>query len=132
MKSNLVPHASAQGYRVTSGTCAAVIEWLGPAAVTVEEAALGAKLEPGGVLYATQWLVRVLSSGEVLASGILRQAKEAGISERTLERPKAKLNVMSRQIRVGKEARWAWSMTGRFGRVLKVSDLPKIDEDEEW
>jgi AAA domain len=132
MKSNLVPHASALGYRVTSGTCAAVIEWLGPAEVTVEEAALGAKLEPGGVLYATQWLVRVLSSGEVLASEILRQAKEAGISERTLERAKAKLNVMSRQIRVGKEARWAWSMTGRLGRILKASDLPKIDEDEEW
>jgi hypothetical protein len=51
---------------------------------------------------------------------------------RTLERAKAKLNVTSRLIRVGEEGRWAWSMTGRFGRILKLSELPKIDEEEEW
>jgi hypothetical protein len=132
MNSNLVPHASTLGYRVVSGSCAAVIEWQGAADVTAEEAALGVKQEPGGVLHAMQWLARVLSSGEVLVSEVLRQAKEAGINERTLDRAKSRLNVLSRLIRVGKEGRWAWSMTGRFGRIIKAGDLPKIDENEEW
>jgi len=132
MKSNLVPHASALGYRVVTGSCAAVIEWLGPTELTAEDAALGVKQEPGGVLHAQQWLARVLSSGEVLVSEVLRQAKEAGISERSLRRAKEGLHVQSRLIRVGKEGRWAWSMTGRFGRILKLSELPKIDQDEEW
>jgi AAA domain len=132
VKSNLVPHASALGYRVVTGSCAAVVEWLGAVDVTAEEAALGTRREPGGNLHAEQWLARVLSSGEVLVSEILRQAKEAGISERTLDRAKAKLHVQSRLIRVGKGGQWAWSMTGRFGRIVKLSELPKIDEEEKW
>jgi len=131
-KSNLVPHPIALGYRVVSGSCAAVIEWLGPSDVTAEDAAEGVKQEPGGVLHAQQWLARVLSTGEVLVCEVLRQAKEAGINERTLRRAKEGLRVQSRLIRVGKEGRWAWSMTGRFGRIVKLSELPKIDEEEEW
>jgi len=54
------------------------------------------------------------------------------VSASALDRAKLKLNVQSRLIRVGKEGRWASSITGRFGKILKTSDLPKIDEDEEW
>ena len=103
-KSNLVPHPTALDYRVASGSCAAVIGWLGPGDVTAEDAAEGVKQEPGGVLHAQQWLARVLSSGDVLVSEVLRQAKEAGISERTLERAKAKLHVTSRLIPSARKA----------------------------
>jgi len=133
LKSNPCPTPRAMAFRVVSGAGAAALEWLGPAEVTADEAARGTrKMDEAGVLVASEWLVRVLAHGEVPAAEVLRQAKAAGIAERTLERAKANLHVMSRQIRNGNERLWAWSLTDRRGNISQLTGLPKLNEDEEW
>ena len=47
---------------------------------------------------AEEFLQDVLSTGPILAKEVLRQAKEAGVSERTLKRAKANLDVRIRPL----------------------------------
>jgi hypothetical protein len=82
---------------------------------------------------AEEFLQDVLSTGPILAKEVLRQAKEAGVSERTLKRAKANLCVRSdRSHEPGVSAHWTWSLpqgcqeSGKSAKNAKNTVLEKV------
>ena len=60
---------------------------------------------------AEDFLIDVLAAGPITATEVYRQAEEAGIKHRTLERAKQSLKVKSkRRIEPGHSAHWAWHL----------------------
>jgi hypothetical protein len=138
-KANLAEPVPALAYRICSRNEQAVIEWLGPTSVTAEDAVRGPRRrERPGELLAAQFLVEELGKGEQSAAELLKRALALGISERTLERAKSTLGVYSRQVRIGDQRAWAWSLTNYAGRPIKFDKLPELDElveddfDDDW
>jgi hypothetical protein len=129
LKSNHGSTPDALAYRIKDERGVAVVEWIGPTAVTAEEASRGPdRAEPKGVLAAAEWLVQALSAGELPALEVLARALKAGISERTLERAKAEIHVRTRQVRIGRQRAWAWSLPSRSELMSEFGDLPKRDD----
>lgn len=98
---------------------ASIVEW-GEAiegnARSILAAAEGDEEGGGGAQMreAEDFLQDVLSVGPVLAKEILRQAKEAGIAERTLKRAKADMGILSRRsVESGASAHWTWELPDR-------------------
>ncbi|HKA08181.1 MAG TPA: AAA family ATPase [Gemmataceae bacterium] len=138
-KSNLGPPPPTQSYRVGVRNGQAVIEWLGPTTTTADDAAHGPRrTDRPGEVQAAQFLVEELGKGEQPAAELLKRALAAGISERTLHRAKAALNVDSRMVRIGDKRAWAWSLTDSRRRSVKFDKLPELDEivevdfDDDW
>jgi len=64
--------------------------------------------DAGAESEAREWLADLLAHGPVPAGEALRQARQAGIAERTLRRAKSDLGV--RSVKAGMGAGWAWTL----------------------
>lgn len=62
---------------------------------------------------AEEFLSSLLSDGPVEAKRVVREAVEAGISKRTLDRAKGKLGVTSRQAEGAQHSGWVWVLPDR-------------------
>ncbi len=77
------------------------LQWLGPAPMTIAEA-LTTKTEHGEKgRNAVEWLAERLASGAQRSDDVSKAAKAAGISETTLKRARATLNVLTSRDKTG-------------------------------
>lgn len=130
-KSNLAREAPSVGYRTIERGGAVCIEWLGESAHQAA-ALLGQPAsaeERTAVTEASDWLRARLESCAVAARDIRREARDAGIPERTLERAKAALAIRSGKCGFGDG--WRWELPPKAANAPKaanISDLADFDE----
>jgi hypothetical protein len=138
-KANLGPPPAGLRYRIV-GDGVGTIEWLGPVPLSADDAlnptAAGDVAPPPGVIEATDWLLRYLQAGPRRATEVVAAAREAGISERTLERAKKEAGVES-SLRTDAETGerfWKWRLKKPFDCGLPpLPPLPWQEEREkEW
>src|SRR5262245_22593094 len=97
VKSNLAAIPAPLGYRIGERDGVAVVEWLGPATAglcAAEQTAPPA--DAPGVVRATIWLLEALADGPRPAAELLLAAEDSGLCERTLEKAKKQLRVVSK------------------------------------
>jgi len=79
--------------------------------MTADQLVLGPHRGKGdALLEAVAFLERLLNSGPVAATEIYRQARAAGIADRTLFRAKVALNIESRLEWPDGQASWRWKL----------------------
>jgi hypothetical protein len=88
------------------------IGWIGPSAHTAESllAVPRDDEDKNAVQDAVETLRAILCNGMVSGDEVKREARKAGISERTLYRAKGILAVKSKLIGFGKDGKWFWSL----------------------
>jgi len=106
------------------------VEWLGRSECAAADIAAG-RNEPGqqsALRDAMYVLYSVLAEGGVPASEVIRAAKAAGISERTLKRAKHALRVQSKKRGSGRDSCWFWYLPEdeHLYRPLKDKDLDEL------
>lgn len=115
-KSNLAPLAPALAYRLVPDTLreVAVVKWDGRTTHTASQIlAVGGEDEQSGALGdAIDFLRDLLADGPVAAKEALRQAREAGVAERTLRRAQKVLKTTaSKQGAPDSDVqRWVWTL----------------------
>lgn len=78
---------------------------------------------------AEEFLAALLEDGPVEAKRVVREAAEAGISKRTLDRAKGKLGVRSRQAEGARHRGWVWALgnlTPDGGNLTATEPNPHI------
>ena len=101
VKNNLAPAAAGLGYHIVSltlpsGISTSVIEWDAAAVHLSANDVLAASGESGGAMReAREFLADVLMDGPIAADKVNEMAEARGISERTLERARKALGVVS-------------------------------------
>ncbi len=90
------------------------VGWIGESTHTAESLLAVPQNEDDrdAVQEATEVLRSILNGVDVSATEVKRQAKAAGVSEKTLLRAKAAMGVRAKKIGFGPEGRWYWSMSG--------------------
>lgn len=84
---------------------------------------------------AEEFLAALLEDGPVEAKKVVREAAEAGISKRTLDRAKGKLGVRSRQAEGARHSGWLWALEDRGnltpdrGNLTGLEPNPRISGD---
>jgi hypothetical protein len=112
-KSNLSAPPPPLAYRVADRNGHPVIEWLGRAEVTADDAARGPgrpRVRQHGVVTAADWLATALEGRERPAADVLSEARGSGISERTLDRAKSVLRVEARLASRNGRPAWLWRL----------------------
>ncbi len=114
-KSNLGPVPPSLAYRLVQSGDASRIDWEGVAEGCSASDLLAAQRDDGEGAgpreEAEAFLRELLAQGPVPAKDVERDRRAAGISERTLDRAKARLGVRARKEgRPGEAGRWAWSL----------------------
>lgn len=112
-KSNLGPVPPSLAYRLVQSVDASRIDWEGVAEGCSASDLLAAQRDDGegsGLREEAEAFLReLLAKGPVPAKDVDRDRRAAGISERTLDRAKARLGVRARhEGRPGEAGRWAW------------------------
>jgi hypothetical protein len=106
------------------------VEWLGPSRHTAADLAAGkiAADDHSALAEAHYVLYSILSKGRVPADEVIRLAKLAGISERTLKRAKCDLSVRSWKFGSGSGSRWFWELPNdeELLRPFKDQDLDNL------
>jgi hypothetical protein len=140
-KANLGPPPAGLRYRIV-GDGVGTIEWLGPVALTADEALHPPRVDDEttlpGVIEATDWLLKFLKAGPRRATDVLTAARVAGISERTLERAKKEAEVES-SLRVDpatEERFWKWRLKKPYVSPLPplepLAGWPREEPEKEW
>jgi len=108
LKCNLCPKPSGLGYRIADGR----VEWdANPVDMDANDLLRDRNTEDRSACDdARDFLADVLAAGHVQAKRIKAEARDAGISWRTLERAKAELKVESFREGFGNEGGWCWRM----------------------
>jgi hypothetical protein len=110
IKSNIGPIGSAQGYEITPADdqgriwSAGYFRWTGDTEIGIGDLTEPEEATVGRADEAENFLRDMLSDGPKPAKTVIKEARDAGIAERTLERAKAKLKVESRKGMNG----WEW------------------------
>ena len=101
------------------------VEWLGPSKHTAADLAASAADEHSALLEAQYVLYSILSKGQLPAKDVIRLAKLAAVSERTLKRAKRDLGVRSWKFGSGSGSRWSWELPddAELLRQFKDKDL---------
>ncbi len=86
------------------------VEWLGDTDITADEAFAPVHEDGPKVKEAMSWLEKALANGAERATDIVKQAKQNGISTRTLERAKPRLRINSERVATGGKDVWFWSL----------------------
>ena len=88
------------------------VGWIGESAHTAESLlAVPRDDEERGTLQdAIEVLRSILAGGSVSVKDIRRDARKAGVADRTLDRAKAALGVTSHRLGFGPDAEWRWSL----------------------
>jgi hypothetical protein len=96
----------------TAANGALRVGWIGPSAHTAESllAAAHDDEDRGTVNDAVEVLRVILSNGSRPGKDVKREARNAGVAERTLYRAKAVLGVQSTLIGFGSDGEWRWSL----------------------
>ena len=127
LKSNIAQMGEAVGYRIDKGE----FFWLGSSNLSAERI-LGSESGDASALgEAKSFLAEILERGPVLSREIRREAREAAISDRTLDRAKCELGVKSKREGIpGRQgrAKYYWHLPGRG---LDRQDPPTQTSGEE-
>jgi hypothetical protein len=125
VKMNIARKPAGLAFRLVASEDVARLEWESePVDVDVEDALAGPEPpeEKSERQNATDFLLKVLAEGSVKVSEVDRLAREAGISDRTLERARGKLGVKA--IRVGGMGHDGW-----WELSLRTPNPPKSATD---
>ncbi|MGD0125412.1 MAG: AAA family ATPase [Terriglobia bacterium] len=97
---------------VESASCQPVIAWEGGSTHTARSllAQPETQEETNACADAKTFLIELLKNGGQDSKSIMRQAHQAGISDRTLKRAKAMLGVKSRKVGMGEGQHWEWEL----------------------
>ncbi|MBN2701177.1 MAG: AAA family ATPase [Methylothermaceae bacterium] len=86
---------------------------------------------------AEEFLLETLKHGERQSTEIIKEAKQAGIAEKTLRRAKTKLRIKSAKQEISKK--WVWRLSESSEKVAKVAKVAKISNeaighlpDDDW
>lgn len=110
-KSNLGPEPPALAYRLEGTPEGSLrIVWLGTTQHTAQQLVATPRDEDerDAVTDAVEFLRDVLEHGPIAADEIKRQARQAGIADRTLHRAKSQLGVKSSKSGFGQSGKWTW------------------------
>jgi hypothetical protein len=115
VRNRLAEHPRTLGFQIGRGADGQpVLLWTGPDERTALELSGTPERSNAGALYgARAFLAEVLGRGPRPAREVLRQARDRGISQRTLERAKGRLGVVSREVHTSGGRHWVWSLPGR-------------------
>lgn len=105
-KSNLGPETASLKFSIEQG----LFEWIGETSITADQI-LNAPTdseERSEIDEAIAFLRDALAAGPVSSKDVFRQAKAAGVSERTLWRAKKRLEVKA--VKFGFDGSWKWSL----------------------
>jgi hypothetical protein len=131
-KANLAPLAPSLAYRIVNCDGSGSIEWTGTTTHTAGQllAIRSAESEDdhGALGEAEAILSTILADGPVPSKLVQREAREAGIADRTLRRAADALGVMRRKVGKPGEAgqRWEWSLPEG------VQETPKVSNPAGW
>jgi len=107
IKSNVGPFAASLGYEIEAAGDTGVFRWTGPIEVSASDLLADDNPEAGTKLAdAVEFLRSALAKGERPTKEVEKQAKECGISLRTLKRARGVLKVRSRTEGFGKGSRF--------------------------
>ena len=131
-KANLAPLAPSLAYRIVDHDGAAEIAWEGGSTLTAAQLlavrAVESDEDRGALGEAEDVLREILAHGPVSAKEGRSQAREAGISDRTLNRAKSALGVLAQKVGRPAESgqRWEWTLP----EVRQ--ETPKASNPGEW
>ena len=112
-KVNIGPEPPALAYCLESvpGTDVARIKWLGETDISTAHLldSVQSDAERSARAEARAWLADFLRDGPVAVKDIKREARQDGISDRTLERVKSDLGIIARREGFGKGGRFVWT-----------------------
>ena len=123
VKCNLAAPPPSLAYRLAADGPVRV-EWLGETALTADallSSTIGGE-ERTALAEAEDFLREVLSDGPVEANAVLKDARGAGISEKTLRRAKERLGVEAIRSGFGSGGRWCW----RLPFTIDGQETPKM------
>jgi hypothetical protein len=112
-KCNLARLPSSLAYDLSTADNGALrVGWIGESAHTAESllAAPRDDEERDAVQEAVEDLRSLLTPGAMAAKDVKREARRAGVSERTLNRAKSTLGVRAKLIGFGRDGTWHWSL----------------------
>ena len=114
-KSNLGPVPPSLAYRLVAAGDTSRIQWEGEADCSARDllAVQSTEGEPAGARAgAEDFLRELLADGPVKAKDVRREARDAGVSDRTLDRAKAQLGVRATKAggRFGGDPAWYWEL----------------------
>lgn len=123
-KCNIGPEMPGLVYQLTSveGTDVARIDWMGESSITAGQLAAGPmnEEERAGQDEAMEWLRQALAEGAQESKLVQRDAKDAGLSWRTVESAKKKLGVEVYKEGFGKDGKWFWKLPAHSATVAAV------------
>jgi hypothetical protein len=129
-KGNLADAASLSFQTTKHSNGGIAVEWLGESQYSADDIneAENSTNEYTALQEAMYVLYAILSEGSVPASAVIRIAKKAGISERTLKRAKRSLRVKSIKKGSSYDSRWFWMLPEdeTLLRPLKDKDLGEL------
>jgi putative DNA primase/helicase len=120
IKSNLAPLPPSLSYTIENVDGVPKIVWGGVTSHTADSllAIPSSPEERSATEDAADFLKDALSGGAVDSKEMMRQARQAGIAERTLHRAKKVLGVTSKRDAFGRAGKWLW--------CLDCQDMPKV------
>ena len=127
VKSSLAPQGKSIRYELRDGA----LYWLGVSDLTAEEIRVAPIRGEGesSLEAAVDFLKDFLADGTQPSSAVFNAAKQEGITERTLKRAKAQLEVKSERISEGNAGagKWAWSLPSNAGTLAPLRAKPVQD-----
>jgi hypothetical protein len=114
VKSNVAGACPSLGYRLVAQGQHCGVQWMGPVATTAEDLAAVANHggETSAIDEARTFVVEALGTGPLSSVALAKQARDLGISERTVERVRRQLRVVSTPVRndAGRVVGWDLSL----------------------
>jgi hypothetical protein len=113
LKCNLAKLPPSLAYSISPADNGAIrVGWVGESAHTAASllAVPQSDEDKGAVQDAVEVLRSIISSGQRPADEVKREARNAGVSERTLYRAKSVLGVCSRLVGFGADGKWYWGL----------------------
>ncbi|HZH91588.1 MAG TPA: AAA family ATPase [Pyrinomonadaceae bacterium] len=128
-KNNLAAHGEAIGYKLEGSQ----FFWMGVSDLTAERilAASSDEGERSTITEAVDYLRTALSSGARDSKAIQEEARQAGISEATLRRAKARLKVQPRKVGMPGShfQKWVWELPNNEGAQQGYEDAQTSEND---
>jgi len=105
-----------------------VIEWHGPSQHSAQSllAQPDSNEESNALTDARNFLTEFLNGGSCESREVMREARRAGVSERTLYRAKAALGIVSRKSGIGHGQHWDWEMPKVATESPKTADSESL------
>lgn len=123
IKNSLGEYGPALGFEIQKGQ----FYWLGEVNITSDDLLRpdAAQEEKTALVEAIEWLRDALADGPLESKRILKDARQAGIAERTLHRAKAAIRVTSQKM----GSNWVWKLAPeeRFSHYTNVGNLGNVD-----